>query len=127
MTIFRDATSKQVFSELPTVEQSGRRNMKVKCKLAQTGDVYLSTIPKLVTPKCHYIKCITMYHVFFLKDAKQKQFRKSSDNVHELDLSNEDDEFCGRVVYVIARVGVHGHIYPIKTDIEAKGGIVKSL
>lgn len=56
-----------------------------------------------------------------LQDAKQKQFSLSSDNRHTLELSSNDERFCGRIVYVIVKFGVQGLIYPVKTDIDKKG------
>ena len=59
-----------------------------------------------------------------MQEAKQLQFTKGSDNCHTLELdstSDNDSKYCGNIVYVIARCGVQGIIYPIKTAFEAKG------
>ena len=57
-----------------------------------------------------------------LQEAKQLQFKKGSDNWHSLELdSSTNDKYSGSIVYVIARCGVQGIIYPVKTAFEAKG------
>ena len=56
------------------------------------------------------------------QDAKQRPFRRSGRHEHNLELRSERDrDFLGRVVYVVARCGVQGIIYPIKTDLPTKG------
>ena len=60
----------------------------------------------------------------FIQEAKQLQFKKGSDHRHSLELdssSGSEGKYCGSIVYVIARCGVQGIIYPVKTAFEAKG------
>ena len=98
--IYFSSDNDETFKTMPKVEVGPNNQLIVSCKLAQRGDVYLSTIPKL--------------------DAKQKSFKKEGD-LHKLELSADDEHYVGKVVYVVVRQGVHGLIYPIKTDVEAKG------
>lgn len=61
------------------------------------------------------------FNAFFFQDAKQRPFRRAGRHSHALDLvSDRDSDFMGRVVYVVARCGVQGVIYPIKTDVAKK-------
>jgi hypothetical protein len=56
-----------------------------------------------------------------LQDSLQRAFSKRSDNRHVLDLDLTEDGVVGRVVYVVARAGVHGVLYPVKTDVQLTG------
>ena len=56
------------------------------------------------------------------QDAKQRPFRRAGRHEHQLELRpDRDRDYCGRVVYVVARCGVQGVIYPVRTDVQAKG------
>ncbi len=48
MIYFSDLADK-LFECLPRVEKMGEDKLKIKCKLSQAGEVYLSRIPKIVT------------------------------------------------------------------------------
>ncbi len=73
------------------------------------------------------INCFQLFRGYlslgpFFQDAKQRPFRRSGRHEHSLELRGDRDrDFLGRVVYVVARCGVQGIIYPIKTDVELKG------
>ncbi len=93
----------KLFDELPTVAKSSSSNaadeFTVKCKLSLPGEVFLATVPKY--------------------EARQKAFTKTGEGRHSLTLTQSDDpDLIGRVVYVVARCGVQGSIYPIKTDVD---------